>query len=208
MLLPGVEMRACNLQDTDCTAPGPLGGAVDQTDTMGRGALWFPTLTGDGKGYLKLTSDTTMPTYWYWGFALSQSQYVAGVAAPGSSERGLGIESVAEFQSVAQQISATLDAGPSDTALLVWTLDCMHMTAPGVQVTLSPANPQTIALNGNLSPGAPITDSTGVREFAYVPAGPVIVTATPTAIGKPSGTVQAAVRAGAVTVVVVGPTPL
>jgi hypothetical protein len=207
--LPGAVVEACTVLDPDCTTtPGPW--VVRQTDARGQASLPFQLRASGTGGYLKVTSGTTVSEYFYWGFPLSQSQYVAGVGGSASSARGVAIDTVADYQSLKQQIAAMLDGGleaVGDTPVGVFVEDCMHQPAPGVQITFSPADTQTIALNGNLTPGDPITDGTGNRLFIHVPEGAVTVTATPTVLGKPSGTVSARVRAGTTTTIVVGPTP-
>jgi hypothetical protein len=203
--LPGMDVQACNFQDPDCTTPGPLD--MNLTNTLGQVSLKFAHLAIGINGYLKITSGATVPEYFYWGFPLSQSQFVAGQVSSGSA-RGIAVTTVAEFQSLSQQIAANLDAGLGDTPLGVYAVDCMHMPAAGVKVTLSPADTQTIAIQGpSLAPGDPITDSRGSLLFVNVPAGLLTVTATPMVLGRASGTVSARVRAGTTTTVVVGPTP-
>jgi hypothetical protein len=51
------------------------------------------------------------------------------------------------------------------------------------------------------------TDYTGSIACLNVPIGSIQLTATPTGLGKPSSTVTAYVRAGAVTGVLLHPTP-
>ncbi|HLW44940.1 MAG TPA: hypothetical protein VKR78_01905, partial [Acidimicrobiales bacterium] len=104
-----------------------------------------------------------------------------------------------EGQTIVNTVVAELDAGmadPSRGIVAVVVGDCTQQVAPGVEVTLSTADSQTIALNSDFGRSAPITDSTGLVVFVLVPAGPVTVTAIPKATGKPSGKVDALVRVG------------
>jgi hypothetical protein len=148
-----------------------------------------------------------MPSYWYWGFPLSQSRVVTGFISSGSSiQRGIAIDTMTEYQSLKQEIAMHLDGGLSDTPLGVYVEDCLHVPAAGVQIALSPADPQTVPLT-SLVPSVPVTDSSGFLLFVNVPSGSLTVTATPVSIGKLSGKVTATIRDGGPTTVVIGPTP-
>jgi hypothetical protein len=217
MTISGMEVAVCGSWDIDCTSPWGIGhtdsaGLISLMATLPLGAL-------DTTFYLKVTSPPTspiptVPFYIYWSFPLTQNLIVI----PPGNAVGTAVPFVtrAENQSIANLIVAELDgaASANSGSLVVVVADCLRNPAPGVLVTLSPADPRTVALaTSNFAPSAPITDSTGFVTFVNVPSGPVTVTATPPAIGKPSGKVGVTVRmttgaAGPATVVIVPPTPL
>jgi hypothetical protein len=213
--IPGMEVAVCGSTDTDCTMPWSVG----YTDPSGLVSLVVPLPIGalDTTGYLRMTSpptspNATVPYYEYWGFPLTQDHFVFGRSGSGV---GASFATPAESQSLGNLIAAELDGGldpKSRSTLTVAVFDCLGAPASGALVTLSSADARTVALaNMNFAPSAPITDSTGAVIFVNVPAGPVTVTAKPPAIGKPSGTVAATVRAGTggeTTIVIVPPTPL
>jgi hypothetical protein len=210
--IQGMEVAVCGSRDTDCTMPWSVG----YTDPSGLVSLVVPLPVGpiDTTGYVRVTSpptslNATVPFYEYWGYPLTQAHVVFG--RPGNGV-GASFTTTAESQSLANLIAAELDGGldPSLGTLVVAVLDCLVAPASGALVTLSPTDARTVALaNSNFAPSAPITDSTGLVIFVNVPPGPVTVTAKPPAIGKPSGTVGATIRAGmgATTLVIVPPTP-
>jgi hypothetical protein len=202
-----MTVAVCGSRDIDCTMPWATG----NTDPSGLITLLVPLPMGpiDTTGYLKVTGPpanptATVPTYEYWGFPLTQDHEVFGRAS---------FVTPAESKSVANVIAAEFDGGfdPNLGVLVAVVIDCVDAPAPGAQVTLSPADPRTVAISdSNFAPAAPITNSNGVVVFVNVPAGPVTVTANPAAIARPSGTVGVTVRAGmgTTTIVIVPPTPL
>jgi hypothetical protein len=199
--LAGMDVWACATNDVPCNNPW----GHDQTDAQGRISLTIRRLPGaDATGYLKVTSSTTVPTYFYWGFPLTHARYVEG---PGRS--GIGTSGVSFITSMANQSLSALDGGSSNRAtVLVFVEDCLASAAAGVGVTLTPADPGIVVLDLQLQQTDPITPASGVLVFLNVPAGRVKVTATPAAIGKPSGEVGIYVRAGSFTSVLLRPTPM
>ena len=91
-------------------------------------------------------------------------------------------------------------------ALTVATYDCQQATAPGVQVTLSTADVNTLGFDTKFNRTS-ATDASGLIIFTNVPAGPVKITATPPGLGKAASVVSATVHAQASTVVLAFPTP-
>jgi hypothetical protein len=197
-------VQVCGLNDVGCTAALQGG----QTGVNGVVTLDLPTINSALSGYLKMTSPDTVPSYVYWGFPISQARFVVGTnASAGSSVNPVLLDPVASFQSYSQIIAAQLDGGLGVTPLGVNVRDCLHMPAGGVEVTLNPVDPQTVAFNpsASLVRGPPVTDTDGALLFVNAPEGTVTVTAT--AVGKTVGSVTATVRDGGVTVVDIGPTP-
>ena len=79
-------------------------------------------------------------------------------------------------------------------------VDCRFQPAPGVNIHLSSTNPQTQGVSTTFMPTS-TTDQTGIVLFANVPTGPLTLTATPIALGRPSSQVNVVVQAGITTVV-------
>ena len=85
--------------------------------------------------------------------------------------------------------------------------DCQGgATAPGVAITLDTADARTRGFTPSLV-AATATDNSGSSFFRLSRAGNLLVTATPSAVGKVASKVTAIVRAGASTVVLMYPTP-
>jgi hypothetical protein len=154
-------------------------------------------------GYLQFLgpSLSLVPYYYYWGFPLSQSQVYGA--------RGLftttDLEGVYQATGVTQQ--------PSLGVVIVSVFDCQSQYASGVVVTLDSTDVDAGAIPSCWGEGAVMsqmtttTDYTGAIGCENVPTGAIQLTATPIALGKPSSTVTAYVRAGAVTGVLLYPTP-
>jgi hypothetical protein len=214
--MSGIEVQACGLNDVDCTSP--WGGTY--SDASGWFSMEIPLVFSSyPPAYLKVTLDPTsatpsVRTYVYWGFPLTQARYVSYRCYNTSNSDALTFDTLAENQSITSAVASQFDGGMADRgrgSVGVVALDCVGQRAPGVEVTLSSADSETITVDSNLMRTAPITDSTGTVVFLQVPAGPVTVTAVPPVIGRPSGKVDAYVRAGAdfpYTDVVVQTTPL
>lgn len=84
--------------------------------------------------------------------------------------------------------------------------DCIGATAPGVHIKLNTADDQTRSFRPDLTE-SDVTDQGGLLYFSNVPAGSVIVTATPVSLGRASSTATTVVRAGATTSLQMLPSP-
>jgi hypothetical protein len=196
----GADVALCGFSDAPCNAPLKAG----MTDTAGSVALPLQDMQDVAgqqsqglSGFLMVTSASIRPVYYYWGFPLSQA----------------GMYSYAETTTLTEflQLSATVGVTPDSNrgSVSVAVYDCAAVDGQdvsGVQVTLSTADAMTHA-NTPMGVATTITDSSGIIIFNNVPVGNFQVTATPTALGKPSSQVSATVRAGATTEVLALVTP-
>jgi hypothetical protein len=183
----------CSPTDPNCSQPLHQG----TTDANGQVSLTVPTDTGLGSplGFLRVTSPNIVPYDQYWGFPLIQAQlpiYTGEAITP------------TENQQLLNSIHIMQD--PTRGQLSVQVNDCRLAAAPGVKITLSPAD---LLTQGFSSTGSQTftTDQTGFVLFVNVPSGLTQITATPLALGKPSSQIDVNVQPGAITVVGMYPTP-
>jgi hypothetical protein len=194
----GAAVSLCNSTDIDCAAALATG----TTDTAGSVSLTFKNVSnGAGaielglNGFMRITSPSLFPVYYYWGFPLSEAQIYSywQVVTP------------AELKPLFAATNVTPDPNRGTVEVVVY--DCKAaFAAAGVEVTLSSADTQTKSFN-TTGVATSVTDTTGILAFDNVPTGDFELTATPLAIGKPASKVSANVRAGAITGVLVDPTP-
>ncbi len=194
--IEGATVSACPVGDTVCAAPLD----TQPTDASGRVTLHVPTAQGTVNNpqgtvlSLRTTASGYVPAYAY-------------IAAPLSE----GTLTVAPADSPYLLTPSEFGAFPQIDVFAV-VLDCLESTAPGVKVTtdnpaLAAPTYYTSALSIRGTPGEQATDASGIALFGSVPEGPLVLTATPVAVGKPSGTVSVYVHAGAITEVALFPTP-
>ena len=151
-------------------------------------------------GYLELTSATTVPQLFYWGYPVSESR--APLALPYDFVlTPMALQQVGIGERVTQDPSA--ESWDSSRGQL------RRGAASGVQVTIDGTDGQVMGpfygTSYNLS--ATATDATALAAFYNVPPGTVTVTATPLVLGKPSAHASILVRAGYETVMMLRPTP-
>jgi hypothetical protein len=192
---PDAAVEVCGDGDLACS----MSYAHGTTDAHGEISLTFQNVPGVSpshgiEGYLKISGADFVTNYTYWGFPLSGSAYyiVADVVTP--SELATGYDLV--------------DVKPDTTrgTLVVVATDCQYGFAPGVQVTLDPADPATESFSPS-GAATSATDSSGLIFFYNVPAGLVQVTATPPGSNRASSHVSANVWSQAETIVWAFPTP-
>ncbi len=193
----GASVVLCASADVDCK----MHLAMDTTNGAGSASLSFQNVPGAGGeltlgllGYLMITSPTLVDSYYYWGFPLSEAQLYAYQLAYTPDE----------LQGILASLNVTQD--PNRGFVGVAVFDCDYNGAGGVQVTLDAADaaPQAYTPMGVETT---TTDKQGLLLFPNVPVGTVHVTATPVALGKPSGSTTVMVRKGAITTALVAPTP-
>jgi hypothetical protein len=170
--------------------------------------------------YLKVTSPDTspapvVPLYLFAPPTLAYANLVASSALAGGSRGSLFTETAAEFQALVNALNeqalmqGSPPADPNRGTVVVVTFDCLSVPAGGVHVALSTADSETTVLDAlTYVPTAPVTDSLGLLVFGNVPEGTFEATATPTVSGKAAATVGAFARAGAITEIVLWPTPM
>ena len=196
--VPDAQVTVCGGPDTLCAMPFQTG----MTDASGEVSLPFQNVVNVGgqlsglgiNGYLALTAPGIVDDYYYWGFPLS------------ATERSLFAQVIAPSDLQQLQSDVHIEQDPKRGVVDVVVYDCGGQNAIGVQVTLSTADAKT---QSTLPSGTftSITDKNGLLYFANVPVGDVEVQAIPMATGKVSSRVSANVRAGAITTVLMFPTP-
>jgi hypothetical protein len=181
--------------DLDCAQPLGHG----QTDASGLAAfpVQNPTLISPLgiNGYLQLVLPGYVPTLLYWGFPLSEA----------TDDNNWKFVTPAVNQQLAATGGVTLD--PMRGQITVRVFDCLPRPAPEVEVTTNITDPKMSEFYGLAFNRTPPTDSSGLVFFNNVPVGPVTLTATPVALGRPSSKVAVSVRAGFDTAVEMWVTP-
>jgi hypothetical protein len=184
--VPGTTVSVCSSTDVDCNSAVVTGMTNDAGEVLLSFANRGVFSNGLGlTGYLKTApSMNELPGPVFWGFPLSESDFFAF---------GTGVTPQL-FQQAIMNANITLDANRS--ALNGVVFDCLGNYASGVNLTVDTADEETVAIN--LSGNRTVTtDSTGILSFFNVPTGPVRITATPVAIGRPSAQVVANVQGAA-----------
>jgi hypothetical protein len=207
--ISGVTASVCNSPPSD-DPETPCAGALVTGMTNDAGFVELGPFPIGGSGnapglnsYLQFLgpSLSLIPYYYYWGFPLSQPQ-VYGTG---------GLFTTTDAEGVYQGTGVTQH--PNLGVVIVSVFDCQSQYAPGVVVTLDSTDVDAGAIPSCWGEGfvtsqmTTTTDYTGAIGCENVPTGAIQLTATPIALGKPSSTVTAYVRAGAVTGVLLYPTP-
>jgi hypothetical protein len=188
--LSGVSVRACALRDLDCE-----GGAAAAATTDSTGAATF-RLMENFNGF----------------FEMSRSDLVPGTLYPGNFLTGQSVASFpayavspAELQGLAAIITKdTVELDPEGSVghALVTIYDCQDHQAPGVSLTYSASDAQTVPFyfqDGLPSGTATETDSYGLAGALNVPVGAVTVSGTLASGGRSVGMTTFLVRPGALT---------
>jgi hypothetical protein len=196
--VPGATVTLCAAEDVHCASKI----ATDVTNDAGSVSLPFTNTPGSGgqqelglTGFLRITAPTIVDYYYYWGFPLSEAQvYSYG-------------ETITPDELQGRLTNQQVTQDPGRGILSVAVYDCDYNDAAAVQVTLDVADARTQAFTLPAGVETSTTDSKGILLFTNVLVGTVHVTVTPLAIGRASGSTKVDVRAGAVTGVLVAPTP-
>jgi hypothetical protein len=207
--LSGADVWACYAADLGCSAPY----AHAVTDEGGTARVQVaPALIGHGLeagNYLQITlADAgTVPTLSFWGFPVGQQT---------ATLTAVGIASEAFWQRAVTRGGVTWDT--SRGIVFFGVGDCTPWAGGiDVEVTLDPSDP--LIREFYYSQGIPHFDFDATSTeppaiqtplsggFVNVPAGPVTLTATPRAIGRPTSRATAYARADTVTFVELHPSP-
>jgi hypothetical protein len=188
-------VKVCQPYDPGCSPPLDMG----TTDMNGQVSLTVPNAPDSSEhglnSFVQISSPTLTTSYAYWGFPLVAASFSGVVVAA----------TPAEVQELWTLVG--IDGDSTRGTLIVQVEDCRYQAAPGVQVTLTPADPLTQEFSTTAMPTT-ATDPAGLVVFTNVPAGPTQVTATPLALhGKSSGQVSINIQPGTTTLAVVPPTP-
>ncbi len=186
-------VTACSVLDPSCTSALSSG----TTDADGSVTLALPApVTGTSvTGYFSITGSDLLPELYFWGFPLSEPTFAFTVPTMSTADRD-----------AVTSLIASLDGGSFDLSshalIAINVTDCTGMTAEGVQIAVSPSDPETRVFyfsGSGISATADSTDPTGSAIVVNVPAGTVTLTVTPKDLGKPSSVSQLFTRAGTIT---------
>jgi hypothetical protein len=169
----GMQISVCGLADFDCTTPTSMG----TTNDAGEVSLVVPQSASGG--HLAMTAPPYYSNPNYWSFPLSEAQWFTweGFSTPAEG---------------AQFSTGLPTPDPARGYVDAWVFDCLGDPAPGVKVSISTADSETIAgtfSQASVSASNAVTDSRALVGFRNVPLGLTIVTAEPLAIGRISGQV-------------------
>jgi hypothetical protein len=210
--VPGAELSV-----SEYCPPSDEGGTpvlmAGQTDGTGTATLTVPQSTTAGPGFnhgldgcIAATAPGYLPTFWYWGFPLTEPAVVFTATEPGGGKHWIPLISASDFAALNTAASVTQD--PSRGIVGVTLPDCIGGSAPGVKVTTDPDDPAVRVLYGtSFSAAETVSDPTGLAFLVNVSPGPLTLIATPTAIGKPSSHITVNVAASTFTEVLMYPTP-
>jgi hypothetical protein len=157
-----------------------------------------PSSTYGPKGYLQLQAPAIgIDALFYWTYPLSEPAVRTNSSAPSQSE----------ISEIAGLLGVAPDMMRGSVAFAV--ADCDLLASPGVQVTITPNDPETkvfyLSSNGLPIPGATSTDVSGFGGALNVPAGEITIMATPMSLGRPSTVLQAYVAPNKITLVALPP---
>jgi len=193
----GVTVQVCSPDEPTCSASTEV--THGTTDPSGRVSLTVPNMPDPLNlglnGFVRVSSPNIVTTDQYWGFPLVEAQLVFDLSE---------VVTPTEFQAFWEAAKVTTDPSLGFVSVLVF--DCRFQPAPGVNIILSSSNMQTQGVSTTFMPTS-TTDQTGLVLFANVPTGPLTLTATPDALGRPSSQVNIIVQAGIITTVQMFPTP-
>jgi hypothetical protein len=199
-VVPGATVSVCNATDLDCMSPLQTGvvpsDGVITLSFLNRPDNQLGQILGLD-GYFKVIASNYVPSYYYWGFPLSEPDFFAYT----------DLVTPSALQQFATAQGVSID--PARGELTVAVYDCLTTPgAAGVEVTLDTADNETQSVSLSSGVATRVTDSpSGTLFFWNVKPGVVNVTTTPVAIGRRSGKCSPTIRAGASTVLLAYPTP-
>jgi hypothetical protein len=190
---PVADADVAFCSDYDCTRPTQTG----KTGPDGRLMMRFPVGFGGLGGYLLVTSPKSVPVLTFYTYPLTEPVVDVFIPAFDPSQVADALKAVGVVQD------------PSRGYVIADVQDCQGSAAAGVKVTTSgdPIAQEYYAANGAPARGATSTARDGTVYIANAPAGSLDLVATPEALGRPSSRMTIYVRPGAISRVVLLPTP-
>ena len=148
-------------------------------------------------GFMRMTSPQIRTDFYYWGYPFGGSQLdlFGETTSPDYFAQGWA------------QLGITPDPARGMVNAVPYSCPSLGGDQSGIRVTINSADSATRSFSVPAFVETDVTDSAGDLVFINVPAGDIVVTAIPLAIGKPSSVVSAHVQAGASTSVLLFPTP-
>jgi hypothetical protein len=198
--LPGIWTVPCNRIDPACAHPLTSPQLTDEG-----GVVSFPLYYGFN-GYFLSLWDASLPMMLYINPpAYTPAPQVVGAMVPTDSLE----EGYRALTAGLTGVSPTLD--PARGHVMVAAYDCNGQPAPGVTISLSHADPQTVQLyymSGLPNASATETDATGFYVALNVPTGAQTITMTLAATGKELSSASIYVAAAYISQINMPPSPL
>jgi hypothetical protein len=199
--VPGLDVVACSVANYGCSDPLT---PVVVTDTNGDAVLTLPTLGQGGRsaflGYLLITDPA--------GVYATELGFSVPPPSQNDATEAVIIFTVAEVQ---EEGSLLPNYGPTNGVAVVTAVDCANQPAPGVTFEVETGDasvPVFYTVDEIVSQSATRTDSSGTAIVGYFsPELPVTVIVRSIGLGQVVATAQILGRAGAVSLLRVGPTP-
>jgi hypothetical protein len=198
----GAAVKACRIDDPSCAAPM----AQSTTDGGGLATIDLPPLGGaiyGFDGYLEIAPTAAAPDVMPYLFFMP-----APLSEP-NAKLFAGVYTRPELENMVSAVGASLD--PARGHVHVVARDCFLNSTSGAAVAAAGTDAKTLERylsNNLLSASATATDKSGTALFLNAPTTqPIEVTILPRATGHVSSRASVFVRAGAVSLVDLSPTP-
>jgi hypothetical protein len=193
----GIMAQACTTTDLECMSPIATG-------MSGADGVVSLNVPREQAFYVSLSGGGYMPALYY------STDPPQKTLATGVNDGDVVLETPAVVQFAASQVDVTVMADKGQIAFAV--LDCLGDQSLGVSVTISTSQGSFDASyylqNGTPVANAGQTDSSGIGAIVNVPTGLAVLSATLRSTGKLVAKQGVLVKAGTITNVRVGPTPL
>lgn len=196
----GATVKICAFSDPECTTPETQG----TTDADGKVTLTIPAGPQGLDGYVEISSPTIITTLGFYSYPDNEVIYKDKL-----QEHFYMVMSPTVFGMLMDLSGVTMD---TDRGHLIFSSDdCELDTAMGFSAGVSTADQDTIAvymLGGAPTQSITATSSEGTGGVINVPPGNATVTTTHEPTGTKIGELPVIFRKGAITSVILGPTPL
>ncbi len=192
----GATARACARTDAACATPLDEG----TTDAAGQVTLTVPLGTTGFDGYFEVSMTGYVTTLRYTVEPITEM--------PPESGRMVQIVDLGTFALLAASLGVTPD--PARGHLVINALDCTPFYAAGVSLAVDTADSGStrIYMVGGLpSTTATETDASGAAGFVNLPTGPASVSTTLVSTSEAIGSTDIDIRAGAICIFAITPTP-
>jgi hypothetical protein len=174
-----LDLAVCQIVDSDCRQPILTGSPVGVEDVINPPLTppdvmtdpegWLVFLLPDGfEGYLQLEAPAYMPTDYYFGGPLRQSESILGYP--------ILLQPMEMWDRSLYDLGVPIEPGTG--ALTVRALDCDTTKSAGVRLSLNGAGTPWVLRNGLMTrndDGELETDTTGMAGFVNVPPGVVLI---------------------------------
>ena len=184
--LAGVSALLCRKVDVDCTSPLNAGSV-----TSPEGSIAFMAPAGFD-GYVLLRDAKIVPTLFFFGGPITQSEQLPPVPLPSS----------AVVTALTAQTGTPLQSGHG--LIVLQTNDCGRRSSAGISISTDDGDEATHAfywIGGLPTTGAKMTDQAGFGGLVNAPEGAVAVTGSLADTGRKLATTGLLVRSGYLTFV-------